>query len=218
MPLSREAEGLIALQRGGSYSLARDALKHRIYDSRVFATTMTDATFFSQPIGSPWRIGVKTLSETNMYDNGKLPNGQVFLATRMGIACISFATPAAVTGQTMSQAFLNVLQTSTFEVKIQGREFDYQIPGAQFTPMPIANFALASAANGNRVGDMIAYGWSSFDPTPIVIDQLVGFSVQHRLGNPDTNVVTVMSASCAVLNTGNCTMMVIIEGLLTRAK
>jgi len=218
MPLSQAAEGLIGLQRGGSYSLARDALKHRVYDSRVFATTVSDFTFFSQPVGAPWRIGTKTLSETNMYDNGKLPNGQVFLITRMGIACISFMTSAGVVANTASQSFLNLLHSSTFEIKIQGREFDYQIPGAQFVPMPIANFGLAAAANGHRIGDMIASGWTNLDPTPIVVDQLVGFSVVHRMANPDTNITTVLNAAATVLNTANSTMMVILEGLLTRAK
>ena len=218
MPLSAAAQGLISLQKGGTYSLSRDALKHRVYDTRFFDTTIADYTFFMQPIGSTWRIGAKTLTETNMYDAGKLPNGQVMIFTRMGIQCIPYLAVDGSNGAELVQAFYNILDSSVFEIKIQGREFDYQIHGSEFLPIVHSSGNTGGTNIGFRVGDAITSGWSKLDPTPIVIDQLVSFQVIHRLNNPDTNVVTVLNASATLLNAAYSTMKVTLEGLLTRAK
>lgn len=220
--LSQAAQGLISLQRGGTYSLSRDALKHRVWDTRFFtAATVNDYTFFMQPIGSAWVPGQgnKTLNETNMYDTGKLPNGQVMIFTRMGIQCITHMALTGTNGDDLMQAFYTVLDTSLFEIKIQGREFDYQIHGSEFLPIVKVSGNTGATNVGYRVGDAITSGWSKLDPTPIVLDQLVSFQVLHRwAANPHASVVTVQSAAATELATAYCTMKVTLEGLLTRAK
>jgi hypothetical protein len=219
MPLTQGAVDNIRLGAGGTYSTARDAVSHRLWDTRLIGTTISDYTFFSQPVGSPWRVAgtTKSLNETNMYDLGKLPNGQTFLVHRIGVACIVPQDSASVVTQSYCRCFNNLLGSSVFEIKVQGREWDNQIHGRLFMPMPISEYGVATA-NSFRVGDMIASGWISLGTTPLFLDQLVGFSVIQRLNNPDANVVTILNADSTVLNGVYGMLMVILEGFLTRAK
>lgn len=220
--LSQAARELIQMQRSGSYGTERDVLKHRVYDSRFFAAAgvVTDNTFFVNQIGSPWRVGTKTLSETNMVDSGKLPAGQIFLVVRMSVRCITFAIPAGIVPSQLEQSFINVLDSSVFELKIQGREFDYQIHGSEFLPRPLAGAGtLAGAYSG--AGMCVTTGWTKLDPTPVVIDNLVSFQVIQRLGNPDPAISGaggVLGLSTIALNAANSVMQVTLEGVMTRAK
>lgn len=217
--LSEGAKYLLGLARGGTYSTARDALKHRVYDTRFFAAVAGDATMFLQPIGAPWRAGNKTLTETNMRSAGQLPNGQVLLVTRMGVQMISFFdATAAANPEVLAQCFIDVMHSSVFEIKIEGREFDYQIHGSEFIPALAVTGNTGAVNITHRVGDFWATGWSKLDPTPIIIDQLISFSVIHRLGNPDPAIVTVLNNATTALLAANSVMQVTLEGLLTRAK
>lgn len=219
MSVSQQAMDLLQIMKGGSYSLSRDVIKHRVWDTRYFTATHDDNTFFTQQIGAAWRFGTqKTLNETNMYDSGKLPAGQIFLGCRMSVCFISYMIQTATNADRLAQGAINILQSSVFEIKLQGREWDYQIHGSEFLPRPIAITGTAAAANVARVGDMIASGWSNLMPTPIALDQLVSFSVIQRLGNPDANVDLSLDAACALFASTYSTMQVTIEGLLTRSK
>lgn len=217
MPLTQSAVDLLRLSTGGSYSLARDVVKHRLWDTRYFAATVSNATFFSQQIGQPWRTGLKTKVETNMIDSGKLPNGQVMVFTSISVRFLPEPLLTITTAEDLIQSYFNVMQSSVFEIKVAGREWDAQIHGSEFVPA-FAISGTASAANNHRVGDSIASGVSKLLPTPIVLDQMVSFSVEHTLSNPDTTVLASVNAACAALNTGGCLMQVSLEGLLTRAK
>lgn len=216
--LTPDARNLLSMMSYGSYSASRDILKHRVWDQWLLPAARANHTFFSQPIGSTWGAGVKAIGETNLYDTGKLPNGQIMVVQRMGVLGITNGGVAATNGDLLVEGFMNVLDSSVFEIKIQGREWDYQIHGTQFTP----NFkALGNTGATNinyRVGDYIASGWSKLDPTPIVIDQLVGFSVELTLNNPIAAIVTKIDASLTALNTAGATLMVVLEGVLSRAK
>lgn len=214
--LSQAAQSLIQMQRGGSYSLSRDALKHRLWDSRTFAATISDNTFFVQPIGAAWVTGAKTINETNMQDSGKLPAGQVFLIARMSIGCLSQTAAAGVNPNLVEQAFNLVLSNSVFDIKIAGREFDYQIHGSEFLPRPIAVAGTLAAAYG--AGRCMTTGWSKLDPTPIVIDNLVSFQVTQRILQNNATSLAAINAGTAILNTAVSVMQVTLEGLLTRAK
>ena len=217
--LTKQALEYLRLGTGGSYSLARDAITHRIWDTRLIAATISDYTYFSQPVGSAWRQAgtFKTLTETNIYDTGKLPNGQTFLVNRIGICCLIPLTAAVITTESLTRAFNNLLCSSVFEIRLAGREYDFQAHGRHFLPMPLFNVGV-STANSLRIGDMIAAGWLKLDPTPIFLDQLVTFSVIQRLANPDTNVTTILNADATLLNAAYGTIMVVLEGFLTRAK
>lgn len=214
--LTKQALDNLKLGTGGSYSLARDAINHRLWDVRTFATPAVDYTFFSQPVSAA--LGAtgfnKTINETNLYDTGKLPNGQTFLVERFGVACI--VTNASYQPD-MVPHFYNVLNNSVFEIRLAGREYDFQIHGRNLLPMPAVAAGIPASAAA-RVGDMIASGWYKMAPTPIFIDQLVSFSVVQRLGNPITAVKTIIDASAGTLGTYYGVMMIVLDGFLTRAK
>ena len=220
--LTKQAVENLKLGQGGSYSLARDAIKHQIWDTRYFSTAVADWTFFQQPLNAPWRVGVKTLNETNLNDSGKLPNGQTMLFTRFGVALIVPIAAANTNSLQLARAFNNLLQSSVFEITISGRAFDFQIHGSQFLPRPISIYGPedndTAASFGVRVGDMIASGWARLDPSPIFVDQLVSFSVLHRMGNPDTGVKAILDADSSALYGDYATLQVTLEGFLTRAK
>lgn len=214
--LSNAAKQLIDMQRGGTYSLSRDALKHRIWDSRTFSATISDNDYFVQPIGAAWVTGSKTINETNMIDSGKLPAGQVFMICRMSIGCLAQTAAAGVNPNLVEQAFNLVLANSVFEIKVAGRDFDYQIHGSEFLPRPIAVAGTLAAAYG--AGRSITNGWNRLDPTPIVIDNLVSFRVNQRIIQNNATSLAALNAGTAILNTAVSVMQVTLEGFLTRAK
>ena len=232
MAITKTARNMIQLGAGGSYSNARDAIKHQIWDTRYFGATPSDNTFFSQPIGAQWRVGSKTKNETNLQDSGKLPNGQTFLITRIGVALISAydvgstftqsAAPVAM-APLVAQAYVNIMQSSIFEIRIAGREYDFQVHGRQFLPgLCINGYSSATAGSVTRVGDTIVNGWIKLEPSPIFLDELVSFNVAQLVLNPDTTNIyaanKVLNNSFGWLSTFFCTMQLTLEGFLTRAK
>jgi len=230
MGITNTAKNMIALGAGGSYSVSRDVLKHQIWDTRYFNTAPSNNTFFAQPIGAQWRVGSKTKNETNLQDSGKLPNGQTFLVTRMGLALISaydvgnsttvIATPNA---SLIAQAYTNILQSSVFEIRVAGREYDFQIHGRQFLPsLSINGYNSATAGSVARMGDVTINGWVKLEPTPIFLDELVSFNVAQIVDNADTENILLadkpLNNSFLWLSKYFCTMQVTLEGVLTRAK
>lgn len=216
--LTQQANSLLNLMSYGSYSASRDIIKHRVWDQWLLPTTLTTHTYFTQQIGTTWGAGVKAVQQTNMFDSGKLPNGQILVVQRMGVIGISNGGVAATNGDLLMEGFMIVLDATVFEIKIQGREWDFQVHGTQFCP----NFkALGNTGATNinyRFGDYIASGWVKLDPTPIVIDNMVGFSVDQSIADPIAAVVTKINAGLALLQGVGATLMVVLEGVLSRAK
>lgn len=215
--LTKQALEYLKLGTGGSYSLARDAISHRIWDTRIFGATVTNYTFFSQPVNTVLLgAALKTLNETNVYDQGKLPNGQTFLINRMGVA---FKANQGVGGSAIAlaqvEAFTSILKNSVFEIKLAGREFDFQCHGSQFLPMPMQE--LVGTAT-QRIGDVIGSGWVKLDPTPIFLDQLVSFTLTQTIQNPIPTLATMLNTASAQLGTYYGEMQVVLDGFLTRAK
>jgi hypothetical protein len=219
MTVQRTIAEKIDLQRKGSFSASRDAMKHFAWDQRFFGTTISNATLFSQPIGAQWRnSGLKTINETNLIDTGKFPNGQIFNIEKIWVGLVLPIGAAATNGAQLVQSFYNIMQSSVFQIKLPGREWDFQAHGSMFLPqIAIAN-APAATNNSDRYGDIVASGCLSMKEMPIVIDNLVQFSVQHIIENGDTNVVTVLNAGATLLNGVYGSMKVCLEGFLTRAK
>lgn len=228
--LTKAALEYLKLGTGGSYSLARDAIAHRIWDTRSFSSTAQSYTFFSQPVGAPWVGGTaKTLNETNLYTTASLPNGQTFLANRIGLAAIAqpynpggvanFAVDAIVASDMKA-----IIQNSVIEIRLAGREYDFQAHGRQLLTMPISSMndglisSSVSPGPQNRIGDYIASGWIKLDPTPIFIDQVVTFQVVQRLDNPIPAIKTMLDGISGRLSMYNASLMVILDGFLTRAK
>ena len=232
MAITKTAKNMIQLGAGGSYSTARDAIRHQIWDMRVFGTSPSDATYFTQPIGSALAIGSKTKTETNLADSGKLPNGQTFLVTRMGVALVSQFDVGSTCTQSaapvcnaalLAQAYVNVMQNSVFELRIAGREYDFQVHGRQFLPsMCINGYNAGTAGSVVRVGDTMCSGWIKLEPSPIFLDELVSFNVSQLCGCPDTTNIQaaskVLNNSFLWLSTFYSRMQVTLEGMLTRAK
>lgn len=219
MALTAQAVQEIDLGRGGSYSLSRDVIKHYVWDTRYFGTSCPDDfTFFTQNVGAGWRFAaIKSINETNLYSAGHLPNGQTFLAKRIGISCIALMATADTDAQAISAAFINVLQTSVLEFTIAGREWDFQTHMCNFLPA-LAVHGQTATNQTFRAGDTIASGWISFDSCPIFIDQLVNFSAYMRVNNPGTGVKVVVDADLVLLNGNYATLQLKLEGILTRAK
>lgn len=234
MAITRTAKNMIQLGAGGSYSTARDAIRHQVWDTRGFAgLAPSDYTYYSVPIGGTMTkaaVGyTKTKNETNLIDSGKLPNGQTFLVTRMSVAFLSAYDTKSTTATSwanaslLAQAYVNVMQSSVFEIRVAGREFDFQIHGRQFLPaLCINGYNAATAGSVARAGDTIVSGWVKLEPSPIFLDELVSFNVVQLLLNADT---TNVLASAKPLYTAwewlyynYCTIQVCLEGFLTRAK
>jgi hypothetical protein len=231
MAITKTAKNMIQLGAGGSYSTARDAIRHQVWDTRYFAATPSDSTYFSQPVGAGWTPAgaTKTKNETNLLDSGKLPNGQTFLITRMGVSLMSHYEVGLTTATTwpnaslIAQAYTNVMQCSVFEIRIAGREYDFQVHGRQFLPaLSINGYNAGTAGSVARVGDTIVSGWIKLDPSPIFLDELVSFNVTQLVNNADTTNINLAGKplynSTLWLNAYHCTMQVTLEGFLTRAK
>lgn len=216
--LTKQAYEFIKLGTGGSYSLSRDALKHNLWDTRYFGTAATSITFYSQPIGAPWRAGNKTINETNLQDSGRLPNGQTFLATHITIGLQTYTATANTTGHEAPRAFINLIHSSVFEIKIAGRSFDFQVHGSQFLPRPLSVSGQLATNSPVRLGDSFCSGIIKLDPAPIFIDQLVTFSVEQTITNADPAVIAILNADSSVLYGLYSTMNVALIGFLTRAK
>lgn len=226
--LAPAALNAINIMAQGSYGTTRDVLKHQIWDTRTFAVTPADAQMFSQPIGAPWVVGSKTKNETNMTDSGKIPTGQSFLVNEIGVALISAYDPlttGAITGwknsALLAQSYINILQNSVFEIRITGREYDFQVHGRQFLPSLSLNGYQASGVGGimSRNGDVITGGFIKLAPTPIVLDSQVNFSVVQLTSMANTTIqAAAITNSYAQLYYANCTMQITLAGILTRAK
>lgn len=219
--ITREAARDIKLS-GPSYGTGRDVLKHSLWDVRNFGTSANNATLFNQAIGSAFGGGSKTKNETNMEAGGRLPASQTFLVKKMAIFCQSVLKPADINGADIAQAFINILQSSYFNFRIAGREFDLQVSGAQFLPaLHLFGLNSATATEGvstTAAGFTVANGCFDLRSNPISIDELVQFQVDHVVENAVTAVTTELDAAFTLLNGLNSTLRVALVGTLTRGK
>ena len=225
MALSPQAVRDINLGRGGTYSLSRDVIKHQIWDSKFYTVgeQAVDHDYFTQPVGASWRaVHTKSLGETNMYDSGKLPNGQTFLIKRMSVALVSPIYPhgdvaSQNTPYQIADSFAQVLINSVFEIRIAGREFDFQVHGSQFLPA-VPKYSQAVNPAQFHFGMTVASGWMSLGGMPIFLDQLVNFSVHQRFTAPTAGGKAGLASSIQNLAEAYCRLNIVLEGVLTRAK
>jgi len=216
--LTRKMQEAISMGRGGSYSKSRDAIKHYLYDTRIIPAATADFTFFSQPIGAVFGAGVKTINETNLTDSGKLPAGQTFLVEAISLSMISWVPTTEETPGDLAEAWYNMLHSSVFEIRIAGRDFDFQTPGSNFVPALAIAEETGTDIGYGKTGEYLCSGKLKLAPSPIFIDELVSFNVLHRLNNPIAAVTTVIDAGMTILNTLNAVLQVKLEGIYTRAK
>ena len=216
--LTPQAQQLLGLMSAGSYSTARDVIKHQVWDTWLLPAAIAGHTFFSQPVGAAFGAGVKALGETNMYSSGKLPNGQVFVAQALSVQLATAQGVAGAVGSTLIEGFYTIMDSSVFEIKLQGREWDFQIHANQLLPA-VKGQTLSGATNIiGRNGDFIGTGRAKLAPTPIVIDNMIGFQVDMICANPIAATIAKVTAAFAALDAVDATLKVTREGVLSRAK
>ena len=217
--ISRDAANALQLGKNGSYSNEGNVIQHVLYDNMDFqATTFrAETVFFSVPIGGAYMGVNKTIIETNMREVGKLPNGQTFLVQGISFALIPMFAGADIDVNTINAAYIILMQNSTCEFKIEGREYDSQMPGSTFL-CPMQSAALNSAINGAPFqGAYLSSGWLNFPATPIPIGQMVTFSVIMRTGSAVAAISAIMNDKSNVLDAQEAQMQCRLRGILTRA-
>jgi hypothetical protein len=218
--ITRSAAEALQLGRNGSYSNEGNVLQHVVYDNMDFQNTTlrAETTFFSVPIGGNYMGGMKTLSETNLRETGKLPNGQTFLIKEFSMALIPTIVGADTDVNTILAAYYNITQASVYEIKLASREFDFQTPGSCLLN-PVQVSAIMSAANGTATpgGEYISTGWLKLNSTPIPIGQLVSFNVIKKSGSAVAANATILDTASDVLDTQEAQEQTRLRGILTRA-
>ncbi len=220
--ITQKAAEDLQLGKNGSYSNSGNVLDHFLYDNMDFQNTTfrNETTFFSIPFGGVYMTANKTLTETNLREVGKLPNGQTFL-----IKAISFAyIPSQVSTSTDLNAnladYITIMQNTTFEIKIAGREFDFQAPGSTFlSPITLAGQSIVvdATTRTGTTGDYISSGWIKLAATPIPIGQLVSFNVIMKTGAADPAIGLRLDTASDQLESQRAQIQCRLKGILTRA-
>lgn len=210
----------LALVAQGSYSNEANALQHTLYDTAACPAALgANINYFTQPIGAAYGAGNKTVTETNLQEPGKLPNGQTFLVTAFSVALKANAASAAAGTNELADdvmsGFYGFIQNSVFEVVIAGREYEYQVHGTEL--LPAAPLNVLGTANAIRTGDYWTSGWTKLNSTPIVIGPNVTFSVRQIQGQQIAAALVAVNTAMALLNAQDAELQVRMRGILTRA-
>jgi len=204
----------LALGKNGSYGPDGNVLQDSLWDQLTFAATTARATttFFSVPQGT-----TKGLTETNLTDPSKLPNGQTFLTKVCCVNLIANVQGADTDANTIMAAYYNIMENSIFEIKIAGREFEMRKPGKEFLPA-VAVSGLSSAVNpAAPQAYFLANGKIKLNATPIPFGQLVTFQFLQRTASIIAGVTTIVNTASDVLATQEAQLHTRFEGILTRA-
>jgi len=217
--ITKKLADMLALGVNGSYSNEGNALQHTLYDTaQPPAALGATINYFVQPIGAAYGAGNKTITETNLADPGKLPNGQTFIVTAMGVALKANMASAAAGNALVDDivnGFYSWISNSVFRIVISGREYEFQVPGTEFIPT-VALSGPATAAS-QRTGDFWTSGWVKLAATPVVLGQMVSFSVQQIMGNQVAAAFTAVNTAMAVLRGQDAEIQVRLRGYLTRS-
>jgi hypothetical protein len=175
----------------GSYTGVADVQDHILYDTIPFGpSTKADYAFFST-------IDGKSKADTNMLNNSQLPNGQAMEISGIKFDLLTFAEEATVEDVNgIINAFYTVMQNSTVQIEIPGREYDLQVPGSAFLPSVVAT---QSAEEGSvtstpsmRVGDFNTHSWMGLK-TAIVIGNLVSFKLRLLVDQAKPQVAAALT-------------------------
>lgn len=222
--ITKQAADALQLGKNGSYSNEGNILQHVLYDTLDFqdATVRANGSFFTAPVDSAFQGGTKTDTQTNIVTAGQLPNTQTFLIKEISFALIPFIVDTNDDQLTVIQAYVNIMQSSRFQIKIAGREFDFEAPGSVFMP-PIFSFGESTMVDAttrplaNVGGGYISTGWVKLASTPIPIGNLVNFSVRMATSTSAAANATILDTASDVLNTQVATMQCRLRGVLTRS-
>lgn len=222
--ITKNAMEALQLQKNGSYSNEGNVLQHVLFDNLDFnnTTLRANGTFFTSPINASYMGGFKTDTETNLVTAGQLPNTQTFLIKEISFALIPMIVGTDTDVIERIADYVNIMQASRFEIKIAGREFDFQAPGSVFVP-PIFAHSQATMVDAttraiaNAGGAYISTGWVKLASTPITIGNQVNFSVRMASSVASTTLATLLDTASDDLNTQNAQMQCRLRGILTRS-
>jgi hypothetical protein len=223
----------VALMRNGAYQTGKaNVQSDYIWDrNAITGTTVPNVgyVFFRSPRSQPYGAtpgDTKTLIETSMEDNGKLPQGQNFLVNAINISMISkliTATSGAYTEQVdrVLQAYKLLLQHMVVEIKFSNIEYSWRANGTLFIP-PIFEPGMATptaaTAQPMNVGDFNHHGWINV-PSRIAVSEQANFNVS-------LTVLSGLAATSAALNQAvqylastpvTAEIQVMLRGTLSRA-
>ncbi len=222
--ITKGAAEALQLGKNGSYSNEGNVLQHVLYDNLDFqdTTLRANGTFFTSPVDSTFMGGTKTETQTNIVTAGQLPNTQTFLIKEISFALIPTIVGTELDALAVVAAYINIMQASRFQIKIAGREFDFEAPGSVFHP-PIAVNSLNTMVDAtnrpvaNIGGGYIHSGWVKLASTPIPIGNLVNFSVRMASSTAAAALATILDTASDVLNTQAAQMQCRLRGVLTRS-
>lgn len=209
----------MAQMSAGSYSTG----KGQIFEDFLWDTEAVPATFsnnlmqfFKRGIGSTFVAGTKTLVETCMDDNGKLPAGQSFLikAIELHLVDQSAVTYAGVVDENASSiagAWKLLLQNSVWEIKFSNNEYAWRSNGCLFMP----SIMLQDNTAGSRLGDFNHYSWMKIG-TEITVSEQVSFSLNATFQSGDPTLLARLNAAATWLNTNKVCIRPQLKGTLTR--
>lgn len=188
------------LQQGSYSGKAGDLLSHTLFDTIPFAQIGQTNRFFSSPVGaSTVSAGAATTKDntwTNMLDSGKLPAGQKFLIKSVRPELVLVGPAATVQAIGVYQAFLRVMQATTFRIVLPGRDFDWESPASVFlAPAPLA---IKEATGNTDTVNHLYFGAPKIGlETPIAIGDVDGapvtFSFQAIVATADANVQAALT-------------------------
>lgn len=173
------------------------------FDTLPFVRNLASYGFFTQGVGS----NGKTQFDTNMVTGSQFPLGRNVVVKAIGFHFIfaGGSTPANRAAQI--QALYDVLEGSTIEFVIQGRQFEFQAPGSFWLPeVAMAQLYTASSTDGSvtgayqRMGDYFREGGYMMS-IPITLQNLVPWQMNWNVNLQDPKV----AAALAVLTPDNQT-------------
>lgn len=219
--ITKQLANMLSLSGNGSYSNEGNALQDTLYDTFQWpANYQQTINYYTQPIGAAYANGNKTINETNLNNPGQLPNGQTFIAIAMSIAlkanCDDAAAGTNELWEDIMSSWYTIIGNSIFEVTIAGREYDYRVPGTELIPsVPVATLATAAV---QRSGDFWTSGRVKYLSVPIVLGQMVTFSVRQTVNNQITAIIgTVLPSNFAILKAQDAEIQIRLHGFRTRS-
>lgn len=221
----------VALMRNGAYQTGKaNVQSDYIWDRNAITGTTVPNTgyvFFRTPRSQPYGVtagDTKTLVETSMEDNGKLPQGQNFLVNAIAIHMISrlvTATSGAYTEQVdrVLQCYKTILQHSVVEIKFSNIEYSWRANGALFVPTifePGNATPVAATAQPMAVGEFNHHGWINV-PSRIAVSEQANFNVTITVTSGIAATATILNNCIQYLASVAAEMQVMLRGTLSRA-
>jgi hypothetical protein len=114
-PVDTRSKALLEMQKGIKAGDVLDEIDYSYYDTMTLTTGLREVRMFTVQRG-----GAKSLAQTNMSDNGKMPQGK-----RMTVHGLKFSyIGSAELTSAGYLAWLKMLSNTTLEIKIDGKS-DY---------------------------------------------------------------------------------------------